>query len=152
MAQTSTGIKPLILRYYHELWNEWNFSVADEILAPTFTFRGSFGVELKGILAFKEYVAMVRAASSDFTNVIEQFVDAGRHGVARLKYEGTHSGNLLGIPATGKRFTYPGIALFEQDEGRLFRGNVVGDRASLLECILGRNFWTARAFRGTASE
>ncbi len=141
-------LRKLVVRYYHELWNAWNLAVADEILAPEFRFRGSFGTELIGIAPFKQYVQTVRKACSDFTNIIEQTIEAAPHVVAKLRYEGTHSGNLLGVPATGKRIVYPGIAIFEAQKGRLLNGTVVGDRCSLLECVLGRQFWLTNRFVG----
>ena len=33
--------KEIIQRYYDELWNKWNFDVANEIISETLVFRGS---------------------------------------------------------------------------------------------------------------
>jgi predicted ester cyclase len=46
---------------------------------------------------------------------------------ARLRYTGTHTGRLLGIPATGRRFEYAGAAFFVAARGRLTSAWVLGD-------------------------
>lgn len=131
----------LIRRYYGELWNNWNFDLADELLAEDFAFRGSLGREINGRAAFKDYMQLVRNAFSDFHNQIEQIILSGTHAIARLTYSGTHNGALLGIPPTYRRIGYLGIAIFRTNGHRLAEGYVVGDRLTLLEQVLGESFW-----------
>ena len=50
---------------------------------------------------------------------------------ARLEYSGTHSGDLLGVPATQRRFSYAGAAFFTVDAGLLREIWVLGDLDSL---------------------
>ncbi len=46
---------------------------------------------------------------------------------ARLPYSGTHSGTLLDLPATGRRFEYAGAAFFTVEDGLLASAWVLGD-------------------------
>lgn len=131
----------LIRRYYGEMWNQWNFELADELLAESFAFRGSLGREIKGRQAFKDYMRLVRSAFSNFHNEVEQTVRSETYSVVRLTYSGTHDGTLLEIPPTYRRISYPGIAIFRTDERRFLEGYVVGDRLTLVEQILGKGFW-----------
>jgi steroid delta-isomerase-like uncharacterized protein len=131
----------LLQRYYEEMWNAWNFGLADELLTNDFRFRGSFGLEVRGVDAFKDYMRLVQSAFPDFHNTIEDTVSCASQVVARLTYSGTHHGSFLGIPATGRQVTYPGIAIFEQNGSRLSKGYAVGDRLLLMEGILGQEFW-----------
>ena len=133
----------LIRRYYDEMWNQWDFQLADELLAADFAFRGSLGKEIQGREEFKHYMRMVQSAFSDFHNEIEQVISSPPHVCVRLTYSGTHDGVLLGIPPTHRRITYPGIAIFQADGQRLAKGYVVGDRLTLLQQILGEGFWSA---------
>ena len=55
----------MVRRFYDELWNGWDLTVADEIVAPDLRFRGSLGTSLAGIEAFKGYVEQVREAVID---------------------------------------------------------------------------------------
>jgi len=133
----------LIRRYYNEMWNEWNFELAHELLAPDFVFRGSLGQGLRGREAFKDYMHSVRNAFSDFHNQIEEIFPCDTHVITRLTYSGTQDGPAFGIPATKRQFTYPGIAIFRTDGHWLVEGYVVGDRLTLLEHILGQEFWAS---------
>jgi steroid delta-isomerase-like uncharacterized protein len=131
----------LVQRYFEDMWNAWKFDLADELLTDDFRFRGSFGLEIRGVDAFKDYMRLVQSAFPDFHNKIEHTVSSAGEVVARLTYTGTHKGTFFGILATGRRVSYPGIAIFERDGSRLSKGYVVGDRLLLMEAILGQEFW-----------
>jgi steroid delta-isomerase-like uncharacterized protein len=135
----------LLRRYYEEMWNAWNFDLASELLTSDFRFRGSFGVEIVGTEAFKGYMRLVQSAFPDFHNRIERSLNTPNEVVAQLTYSGTHKGDFLGIPGTGRRVTYPGIAIFNRKGPKFSAGYVVGDRAVLIEAILGRRFWRAHS-------
>lgn len=135
----------LVTRYYEQMWNRWNFDLADELIAEDFVFRGSLGRQVRGRDEFKCYMRQVQTAFSDFHNQIEHSVECGTDIVARLKYTGTHDGELLGIRPTFRRIEYAGIAMFQSSGDRLLSGFVVGDRLTLLEQILGNAFWATRA-------
>jgi steroid delta-isomerase-like uncharacterized protein len=123
--------KTLIRRYYDDLWNKWDLAVADEIIAPDISFRGSLAVTANGLKEFKDYVGVVRAAFPDFYNSIDELIAEGGTVVARLTYTGTHRGKLFGIAPTGNRVTYSGIAVFKIKDGKIRDGWVLGDTQSL---------------------
>lgn len=125
--------KNLIRHYYEEMWNNWNFHLAERILAPEIAFHGSLGVTTRGIAAFCRYMQTVRDAFPDFHNTIEELVAENQHVVARLTYGGTHQGEIFGIAPTGKKITYAGAAFFQIGGSRITEGWVLGDRMSLLE-------------------
>jgi [ribosomal protein S18]-alanine N-acetyltransferase len=122
----------IIERYYQEMWNAWNFTLADELLAPEIRFRGSLAIEVQGIDAFKDYMRYVQNAFPDFSNTIEEVVCQGKKIAARLTYRGTQRGELFGIPATGKRVAYSGAAIFQITRGKIAEGWVLGDTAELI--------------------
>jgi steroid delta-isomerase-like uncharacterized protein len=124
--------KRLVRRYYEELWNQWCLDLVDQIISPDFTFRGSIGLEAQGIEGFLAYVATIRTAFPDFHNTVEGLVAEGDQVAARLTYQGTHRGRLLGITPTARPVSYAGMALFQVAGGRLTRGWVLGDTLGLL--------------------
>jgi predicted ester cyclase/ribosomal protein S18 acetylase RimI-like enzyme len=119
-------------RYYEEMWNPWNFALADELIAPEIRFRGSLAVQVKGLEGFKDYMRFVQSAFPDFSNTIEETVCEGSRIAARLTYRGTHGGELFGISATGKRIAYSGAAIFQLARGQITQGWVLGDTAELI--------------------
>jgi ribosomal protein S18 acetylase RimI-like enzyme/predicted ester cyclase len=135
----------LVTRYYEQMWNRWDFDLADELIADEFVFRGSLGRQVRGREEFKSYMRLVQSVFSDFHNRIEHIVACGSDLVARLEYTGTHDGELLGIRPSFRRIQYAGIAMFHSGSERLLSGYVVGDRLTLLEQILGNSFWAPSA-------
>ena len=127
--------KRIIRRYYEELWNRWDSSAADKILAPEVKFRGSLGVSVIGIEGFREYVQLVRAAFPDFHNRLEDLIAEEDKVVARLTYTGTHRGELFGRRPTGRRVSYSGVAIFSFRDGKITEGWVLGDTLNLLKQI-----------------
>lgn len=94
--------KKLILRYYHEMWNKWNFALTHGLIAKEISFRGSLGPEMRGRVAFCDYMRCVQAAFPDFHNEVQEMVAEGDRVVARLMYTGTHRGEILAWRRPGR--------------------------------------------------
>lgn len=120
-------IANLINDFYQRLWNAWDDGAVDTTLSPDFVFRGSLGQETRGRDEWRDYRDMIRAGSADFHNTVVTLVCDGDSAAARLDYTGTHSGTLLGLPPTGRRFEYAGAAFFTSDGSRLTSAWVLGD-------------------------
>ena len=123
----------LVRRLYDDLWNRWDDDAVDGLLDEDFSFRGSLGVETKGRTEWRSYRDTVRAGSSDFHNELVTLVVQGGEAAARLRYTGTHTGHLAGLPPTGRRFSYAGAVFFTAAGGRLTSAWVLGDLAALRE-------------------
>jgi len=98
-----------------------------ETLTENFAFRGTLGAETVGRDGWRRYRDTVRHAAPDFTNDIVDLVVEGDRAAARLRYTGTQRGPLLGLPATGRLFTYEGAAFFRVQSGLLAQAWVLGD-------------------------
>jgi steroid delta-isomerase-like uncharacterized protein len=125
----------LVRRFYEELWNTWDLTVADEILSPDLRFRGSLGNELEGRDAFLAYVEEVRAAFPDWHNRIDELIEAGDRVVTPLTWTGTHQSELRGIPATGRRVAYVGAGIFTVEAGLITDAWIVGDTQELWRAL-----------------
>ncbi len=119
--------KAMVRRYYEEMWNRWNFDLANEILAPEIRFRGSLGTEVRGIEEFEAHMRTVQTAFPDFHNRIDELLVEEDQAAARLTYEGTHRGTIFGAPPTDRRIAYAGAAFFRFSGGRITEGWVLGD-------------------------
>lgn len=64
--------------------------------------------------AFKELVAMWRAAVPDVRCTMENWLESGDMAAWNVRVRGTHTGEMMGIPATGRSFEYvtPNIGRF----------------------------------------
>ena len=127
----SSGIEALVHSFYDRLWNAWDDAGVEAVLHPDLRFRGSLGSETVGRDGWRDYRDEVRSGSSDFHNQVVDLVCSGERAAARLEYSGTHTGALLGVPATQRRFGYAGAAFFTAGQGLLREIWVLGDLATL---------------------
>ena len=125
--------KAVIHRYYDDLWNAWKLDDAASLISPNIEFRGSLGIAVRGIEAFKGYVSTVRAAFPDFHNQVEDLIAEGDTVAARLTYRGTHRGEMFGIAPSGNVVKYSGIAVFRISAGLIQEGWVMGDAWGLYQ-------------------
>jgi len=130
--------KKTVRRFYEELWNQWNYAIIGEILAPDVAFHGSLGVQKGGHAGFIGYAEMVRAAFPDFTNTIEVLIAEGDKVAACLTYRGTHLGEIFDIEGTGRSIRYIGTAIFVFRDGLIGNAWVLGDRLELLQQLSDR--------------
>jgi steroid delta-isomerase-like uncharacterized protein len=95
--------KEILERMFEEIINAGKLEVADELFAEDFVDHGPMG-DLHGREAFKALVAQWRTAVPDVHCRVENVFSDGER-IAWLVYTtGTHTGDGLGFPATGKRF------------------------------------------------
>jgi predicted ester cyclase len=119
--------KFVVRRFYEELWNKRNLSVADEIFAADcVTHQLQSGTESEAVPrspeAIKDQVASWLAGFPDLRFSIEQIVVDADHVVSRSVMHGTHTGVWNGLGPTGKRVS---IRMFV--DHRIENGKIVED-------------------------
>lgn len=108
-----------IIRNFYEESHKGNLEVYDELFAPEFvSYSSATGGEIRGPGGFKSAYQMYAGAFPDFNTTIDMIIAEGPlvmvYGVAT----GTHQGEFLGLPPTGKACTWTGIAVYRfNDEG-----------------------------------
>ena len=127
----------LVRAFYERLWNAWDDGLVPEVLHPELEFRGSLGTSTTGLAQWRAYRDGVRRGSSDFHNEVTELVVEGDRAAARLRWSGTHTGDLAGFAPTGCRFAYEGAAFFTADGGLLRRVWVLGDLDALRTSLSG---------------
>jgi steroid delta-isomerase-like uncharacterized protein len=68
----------------------------------------------------------------DLTTTLDNLVVDGNNAAAVLLLEGTHIGEFLGIPPTGKRFTMPAVFFYQLENGKIVRERRIYDFTGLL--------------------
>ena len=122
-----SDIKQLIERFYGEIWNHRLEAVAHDILVPDFSFRGSLGVERKGVEAFLVYARSVHEALRDYRCSINEIIVEGERAAARMTFSGIHGGEFYGVAGTGREISWTGAAFFVSHSQRLSELWVLGD-------------------------
>jgi steroid delta-isomerase-like uncharacterized protein len=64
------------------------------------------------------YLAMLNTHEPDLSATMEDLVISGDRVVGRFAYRGTHSGELMGIPASGNSVEMRSIDIWRVDDGK----------------------------------
>ena len=103
--------KAIIRRLVKELWNEGNAAVLDEVFAANFVDRTALPGSSSDREGLKQLVTMFSAAFSDTSTTVDDLIAEGDRVAWRWTFRGTHTGPLMGVPATGKAITLTGITI-----------------------------------------
>jgi steroid delta-isomerase-like uncharacterized protein len=106
-------------RVFDEAFNQGKVAVVDELCASNYVLHDPTG-PIPGAEGFKQFVAMYRAAFPDLHISLEDEVAEGDMVAVRWVARGTHGGELMGIPATGKPITVTGITIVRSDDSGKF--------------------------------
>jgi steroid delta-isomerase-like uncharacterized protein len=99
--------KALVRQMVEVIFNQGDVSRADEFLAPDFVEHEELPPGVPGGReGVKQLTAMFRAAFPDFKATIDDIVAEGDKVVIRMTWSGTHKGEFMGIPATGRRVSF----------------------------------------------
>jgi len=101
--------KQLIRRLIYEDINRGDQEVAAQIIAPDFVDHTNPPGMQHGLEGHNMIVSLFNAAFSDFGFEIEDMIAEGDKVAIRVTMRGTHTGELFGIPPTGRHVTVSGI-------------------------------------------
>src|SRR6476661_7055784 len=82
----------------------------DEVVEPDALIRTPLPIEATGAELLKEVFARLHRAFPDLHITIEDLIAEGDKAVARNTVTGTHQGEYMGLPPTGKSITYNEIS------------------------------------------
>ncbi|MBI3287464.1 MAG: ester cyclase [Chloroflexi bacterium] len=108
-------------RAFEALFNEGNLAVADELFDPNFLGHAPPN-PIRGPQGLKQTVDMYRKALPDLHLTIEDQIAQGDRLANRWTARGTHRGELMGIPPTGKPVTLTGITINRWAGGKIVEG------------------------------
>ena len=81
----------------------------------------------------KQIFSAMRIAVPDFQTRIEDLVAEGDRVAARISWEGTHNGELLGIPPTGKHVKVTEMQFYRMSNGKIIERWVETDVFGMLQ-------------------
>jgi steroid delta-isomerase-like uncharacterized protein len=96
--------KAIFVGFREEFWNRGNVNVVNEFMTPDFV---SHEEEVPGVPLDRESLirrgATMHSAFPDLKATLEDMIAEGDRVVARSTWSGTHTGELMGLPPTGRR-------------------------------------------------
>ena len=127
--------KALSRRFLEEVFNQGKLDVLDEITAKDHVNSGPG--TLPGLPAGpegnKHLVTVYRNAFPDIHFTVDEQIAEGDKVVTRWTGHGTHQGELLGIPATGKSSTVTGIAVDRIVNGKIAESWGIFDQFGMMQ-------------------
>jgi predicted ester cyclase len=122
--------KDVVRRMFEEVINQGNVDLVDELFDADFeteTPQGTFDRE-----SFKQYVLGWRAGFPDVRCDVDDLLAEGDNVAWSVRAVGTHTGEFMGIPATGRRVDFDSLNIAEFRNGRGYRHKVVMDTLKMM--------------------
>jgi steroid delta-isomerase-like uncharacterized protein len=112
--------KAIVRRQEEELFTQGNLDAADEIYASDYVGHDPSNLEdIQGLEAAKQAAADYRQAFPDLRVTVEDVIAEGDKVAARLRFRGTHRGEVQGIAPTGRRVDCTGIVISRMEGGKI---------------------------------
>jgi steroid delta-isomerase-like uncharacterized protein len=125
--------KAIVRRLLDEVINKGNLDVVDELVARDYVYSAPGSPEMRGPEGFKQLISMYRSAFPDMQMTEDDMIGEGDKVVSRWTATGTHRGELMGIPPTGKRATVTGIIISRIAGGKVVEDHEVLDSMGMMQ-------------------
>lgn len=108
-------------KWFEEVWNKGRAEAIDEMLIPHVRTNGlehPDGTAVEGSGAFKAFHQQLCSSFSEIHVDVTQTVTEDDLTVARCVVTAMHTGDGLGVPATGRKVTFTGMSMVRLQDGR----------------------------------
>jgi steroid delta-isomerase-like uncharacterized protein len=129
----STEQNKALVRNFEELINSRDLDTALILLSPDLVDHTPAVGLPPGVEGVRAFFTMQFAAFPDSRSTSLDMIAEGDKVVHRMGTEGTHQGEFLGIPATGKRVTMTYIDIWRIADGKLAEHWVEADMMGMMQ-------------------
>jgi len=130
----SADNEALVRRFFEEFCNDRRAEVADELIADDYISHGPQAPPAEGPDGVRDRVGLYQESVDGHWDV-QELISADDRVVARWIGTGTHRGELMGIPATGKPIEVEAISVFRVENGKIAEEWTVWDALGLLQQV-----------------
>jgi predicted ester cyclase len=115
---SSSAYRDKLEHLYQDGFVKGDLTAVDDVIHPDYVYHGwaPIGPGPEGV---KTYIRDGLAGASDIEVEIEDFFVEGDRAAARLEIAATHTGELFGAPATGKRLEMMVHCTYRFQDGRV---------------------------------
>jgi predicted ester cyclase len=117
VSESSEQSRELMRRITAEIWDEGRLHLVDELIDEDLVDHIGFP-GLAGRESYRATVEMTRTAFPDFRNPLELVVAEGDLAVSYGRMLGTNTGEMMGMPPTGKTIDLPVFGMLRFRDGR----------------------------------
>ena len=109
-----------IVRRFWGVWEEGNIGLVDDLLSPDNVNHSPGSTDQpEGPEGVRAVVTMFRSGMPDLRVIIEDMIAQGDKVAVRYTLEGTHEGELVGVPPTGQRLSIKSISVEQVSDGKI---------------------------------
>jgi steroid delta-isomerase-like uncharacterized protein len=112
-----------------------NVDAAAEHLADDVEFQMAGMPPTKGIDAWRQMAGGFQVAFPDLALTVREAVSGGDLVSARWVWTATHQGDLMGLPATGKRVEAEGCGFYRVRDGKIVSEWVLEDMLAVMQQV-----------------
>ena len=124
--------KKLVRTYTQTIFNEHHTDRASDFLSREVKWHGGTLGTAEGVDKVAALVSGFIAALPDLTATEKDIVAEGDTVAVRYVVEATHQGNLLGIPATGRRVRWEAVDVYRLSNGKIVEEWAADDLLAIL--------------------
>jgi steroid delta-isomerase-like uncharacterized protein len=125
--------KAIIRRMTEEFYNQGNVDSAERFFADTYIHHDAASPHIRDRAGLKQVLRAFLAGCPDLHITTDQLLAEGDMVAKRWTYHATQSGDLSGLPPTGKRITMSGLELFRLEGGKIVECWLAYDNLSLMQ-------------------
>lgn len=125
----------VVRRFLDEVITAGNAGALPELMAKDVAWHGgSFG-EIRSLDEFTQFIGQFLAAFPDLAVTVDDVIARADKVVTRLTVRGTHSGELMGIPASGTEATWTDVNIYRVADGKIVEEWFSGDYLGMMQQI-----------------
>ena len=132
---TTEETKRFMTHFIEEVINRQNIAATDQLVAPDFLEQVPFPGQGPGREGLKQALQALFTGFPDMHWTVQKQIAEGKKVVTRFRWTGTHSGALMGIPATQKPVEVWGVVLDVVRDGLFVESRLLMDTVSLLQQV-----------------
>ena len=122
-----------ILKAWNGAWGNGDFTAFEQLLAPGYVRRSKSGSE--DYAALRKTIEAMHAAFPDSRTEILEIIEDGPKVAVHWQTTGTHTGEFMDVPATGRSIAVTGASFLKFDGDKLAEEWVVWDPRELLSAL-----------------
>jgi steroid delta-isomerase-like uncharacterized protein len=130
---TTESNKAVARRFLEEVINQNRMDRADDLVVEDFVELDPLPGQRQGREGLKEVLGMMRAAFPDMHWVAEEMVAEGDTVVTRFTWTGTHRGEFLGVPATGRSVVVKRVVMDQLADGKMSKSRILMDSLGMMQ-------------------
>ncbi|HZI91042.1 MAG TPA: ester cyclase [Thermoleophilaceae bacterium] len=127
----------LVRRLHAEILAVRDPGVVDAFFAPDFVSHTNPPGFPEGVEGVRRFFAMFRDAMPDVEVTIAELIVDGDRAAVATTIRGTHTGDLLGLPATGRRVEVIGVDMVRVLDGKIVEHRGLTDTVGLMRQLGG---------------